>query len=266
MNIKVINIPDGAGKDADECIKKDKKVWFEAVDRARDIMEWFFASATKNKNIKNPKIKQEIANELLPLIAMIPFAVEKDFWLKKLADTIEVEPNILKEDAVRLRKNIKSVNAGGENEKEEVEYKKNRLEMLLEKLLSIFLGETSLIAGSVNSLPNGCWVGSKYQTLYEIIKNHYNTTNDYSSRSWDVVFQQNDFGNEVENLKMALAAANGVGTLEEARGVVADLIEQIKLEYAKTRRQEILLKIKMAEEQKNEEEVKNLLLQLQQIK
>lgn len=42
MKVKVIVIPAGAGKDADECLKKNPQVWFEAVQSAQDVMDWYF--------------------------------------------------------------------------------------------------------------------------------------------------------------------------------------------------------------------------------
>ena len=54
INVKVIQIPEGGGKDPDECLKKNKDVWFEAVEKATDIMNWYFAGAFQNKNIQAP--------------------------------------------------------------------------------------------------------------------------------------------------------------------------------------------------------------------
>ena len=75
MSIKVIRIPEGAGKDADECLKKNPAVWFQSVKDASDIMDWYFERAFGGRNTDNPKEKQQIANELLPEIARIPYAV-----------------------------------------------------------------------------------------------------------------------------------------------------------------------------------------------
>jgi DNA primase len=39
MNVKVIQIPSGFAKDADECLKKDKAVWFKAVAGATSVQQ-----------------------------------------------------------------------------------------------------------------------------------------------------------------------------------------------------------------------------------
>ncbi|MFA5210939.1 MAG: DNA primase [Patescibacteria group bacterium] len=101
MHVKIIQIPDGQGKDPDECIKKNKNIWFEAVKNARPVMDWYFELAFKNKDLNNPRDKQSIADELLAEIKNIPFAVEKDFWMQKLSMTLGVNIDVLTQDLIR---------------------------------------------------------------------------------------------------------------------------------------------------------------------
>src|SRR3989338_4399265 len=98
MNIRVIQIPPGAGKDPDECVKKNPEVWQKAVKDASDIMAWYVSRAFAEKDVANPKQKQQIASELLPNIAMIPFAVERDHWLREVASRLSVDVSVLRED------------------------------------------------------------------------------------------------------------------------------------------------------------------------
>lgn len=102
MNVKVIRIPEGAGKDPDDCIKKDPAVWFRAVQEAKDWMIWSIEKAFEGKSLQNPRDKQAISNELLPEIARIPYAVEKDHWLREVAGRLGVDVSVLMEDIVRL--------------------------------------------------------------------------------------------------------------------------------------------------------------------
>lgn len=107
MSIKVVRIPEGAGKDADECLKKNPRVWFDAVGNAEDIMDWYFAKAFRGKDPAKPRDKQKIADELLPDISRIPYAVERDHWMRELAGRIGVDTAVLREDMIRLRRSSK---------------------------------------------------------------------------------------------------------------------------------------------------------------
>jgi len=105
MNVRVIRLPDGAGKDPDECLKKNPSVWFEAVAHAEDVMVWFLEKALIGRDLRSPKEKQAVADMFLPKIALVPYAVERDHWLQKLADTLQVGIDVLREDLPRFRKN-----------------------------------------------------------------------------------------------------------------------------------------------------------------
>lgn len=104
MNIKVIQIPEVAGKDADECLKKNPKVWFQAVEQAKGIMDWYFEIIIDKADLNNPKKKQSMAELLLVEINKIPYAVERDEWVKKLADRLGVEESVLREEIKKIKK------------------------------------------------------------------------------------------------------------------------------------------------------------------
>ena len=106
MNVKVIVIPEDQGKDPDECIKKNKDAWFQAVTHAEDIMEWYFGRSFSGRSLSDPKEKQKIANELLQEISRIPYAVERDHWLSQLSHRLSVDVSVLREDLVRIVKSL----------------------------------------------------------------------------------------------------------------------------------------------------------------
>ena len=97
LNVKVINIPEGAGKDADECIKNNPQVWLRAVADAQSVMDWYFAKTLARYDRNDPKQKQAAAEILLTEILRIPYAVEKDDWIKKLSNELDIELSVLRE-------------------------------------------------------------------------------------------------------------------------------------------------------------------------
>src|SRR3989339_1072291 len=61
MNIRVIQIPPGEGKDADECLQKNPEVWFKAVAEAVSVMDWYFKNILFGVNLHDPRKKQQTA-------------------------------------------------------------------------------------------------------------------------------------------------------------------------------------------------------------
>jgi DNA primase len=193
LGIKIITIPDGAGKDADECLKKNPEVWFSAVQNAEDIMNWYFVKAFAGKDVANPKHKQQIVDVLLPDIGRIPYAVERDYWLRELGGRLNVDVSVLKEDMVRLKAISKTQVQNsklGTNQQSAIHNQpsvisvqpKTRLDLLIERLLVLFLryptisdlGFRNYDFLSVLSTP-------AYSPLYEMIKKRYT-----SAISWTI--------------------------------------------------------------------------------
>lgn len=102
MEVKVIRLPPEAGKDADECIKKDVSLWHVAIDKAVPVMEYYFASATAGKNLDQVQDRKILAKQLLPLVAQLTNPVEQTHWLKRLAVLVRTDEGLLR---TALRKN-----------------------------------------------------------------------------------------------------------------------------------------------------------------
>ena len=175
MNIKVICLPEDAGKDPDECLKKNPHVWFDAVEKAQDIMEWYFAKAFTNKDPANHHHKQTISNELLPDIVLIPYAVERDHWLRLLSEKLNVDVAVLREDMTR----VKGKGEGGRwkdvKEASATVLVKTSLDMRIERLFGLVFKFPELVGKVIGAgLDNALSVGL-LAPLYEQIKIEYNT-------------------------------------------------------------------------------------------
>lgn len=96
MQVRVIELPEGAGKDPDEAIKKDPSVWRRAVEKAMPVMDWFFAHAFLNADLDQPEAKSAIGRILLPRIARMPDAIERTHWLQQLSKRLNVPEDVLR--------------------------------------------------------------------------------------------------------------------------------------------------------------------------
>lgn len=95
MNIKVITLADG--KDPDELIRHNPEGWIEAVKNSRHVMQYCFDKTFAAHNLKESEGKRESARHLLPIIGRLKDKIEQDHWLKKLAESLNVQENALRE-------------------------------------------------------------------------------------------------------------------------------------------------------------------------
>lgn len=96
-------------KDPDDIARGNPKAWREAVTSSISVYEFLIQVAVKNFDPKTPEGKREIILDLAPVFDQIEHAVEKDFYLKKLASILEVKKELVADD---LRKAVISKKKG----------------------------------------------------------------------------------------------------------------------------------------------------------
>ncbi len=265
LNVRAISIPDGAGKDADECLKKNPQVWFDSVKNASDVMDWFFAMAFNNKDVSGPKAKQQVADELLPLVGLIPYAVERDYWLKQLGDRLGVEVSVLRDDLKRFDKNKKEGNQVDKRPAVAKAAPLDTVERLLQRLLMIWSSHPEYISAQWSKLNSRCYVGSVYQHLYESIKNQYNTSSPLSTADWQNFFVNTDLTSEFENLKMLAAIEPGETEDSDLKIEGVEIVVRINDEWSRKKRKEIQFQLAQAEKIGDKELSQKLFVELQNI-
>lgn len=184
MRVKIISIPDGAGKDPDECIQKNKAVWFESVEKARDIMEWYFEGAFKGKNRNDPYERQKIAETLVGEIMKNPYPLERDFWLHELSSQLSVGIDVLKEQVeVTRRKNTLKPGIVRASAEEDAEIRpaaivaETRLDKLLERLILLFLRFPKSVDQRAFVVSHESIKSSVFAPIYEFLRIEYTTSN-----------------------------------------------------------------------------------------
>jgi len=249
MRVRVIRIPEGKGKDPDECLKKNPDIWFEAVNNAQDVMDWYFSKVFSKKDITNYQEKQQAVDEILLEIARIPYAVEKDHWLRKLSEIVRVDVVVLRDDLKRVatKKNVNKLNSAEKKIESEKIIKKDPLALLLERLLALilkypFLREKLLKSGLEKIIEE-----SIFNSLYELIKKEYtleeikNQVKAEDKKNLDILLLQSEweFSNFLE---------------EDAKKELENIIVLIKTRWKRKKNEE--LKIKIAQAAKNNDREK----------
>lgn len=112
-DVRVTTLPEGL--DPDDVVLHDPEAWKKIVEDARPIVVHVMESLTAGHNLDDPKVKSEIAAQVLPLIADVPNAVERDAYRQRLARVLKVDERVLTGGGVplqRMRRKAPAAQAG----------------------------------------------------------------------------------------------------------------------------------------------------------
>lgn len=99
-NVRVISIPDG--KDPDEFVKKHGAKGFrELIDKALPLMEFQLQYVLKNVNGNTLEGKLSATNQLMPLLANISNAVERNEYIIRISNVLGIDEGVIRSDLQR---------------------------------------------------------------------------------------------------------------------------------------------------------------------
>lgn len=99
--VRVIILPEG--KDPDDVIKEDIKIWQELVAKALPIVDYTFDKVTSKLDLTTAKDKSLAVERLLPIVAEIKDPVRQAHYLQKLAGLARVSLHTLEAALSRLK-------------------------------------------------------------------------------------------------------------------------------------------------------------------
>jgi len=122
VNVSIINIPEG--KDPDELVRKDPKLWQDALEKHQYAVDWLIERYKKLLDIKTGQGKRQFTDVVLQVIKGLGDKVEQDHYLGELAKSIGVSKEAmtgkLQEEASKVRpKKLKTGRAEGGGQKAE---------------------------------------------------------------------------------------------------------------------------------------------------
>ena len=102
-DIRVTTLPEGM--DPDDVVRRDPDEWRHILENARPIVLHVMETLAASRDLDDPKIKDEVANQVLPLINDLPSAIERDTYRQRLARLLKVSEQTLAGEArdARLR-------------------------------------------------------------------------------------------------------------------------------------------------------------------
>lgn len=100
-DIRVTTLPEGM--DPDEVVRRDPDEWRRILENAKPIVLHVMETLAKSRDVNDPKVKDEIAAQVLPLINDLPSAIERDTYRQRLARLLKVDERTLTVEAGGFR-------------------------------------------------------------------------------------------------------------------------------------------------------------------
>lgn len=196
MNIKVVEIPNG--KDPDECVKNNPADFERAIKNAKAMMQYYFDITLGKINTEELEGKREAVKKLLPIITKLGSPIDQDFWLRRLAEKINVKEDVLQE-TIKRSKGANQTRPEPNRYQEKVlpdapkTPETTRAEKLSELLLSLLLKFSPLLEYASNNIQVEHIAGALNKGLYRSLIIYYNNTVNQTSDNGSFVLTYNEF-------------------------------------------------------------------------
>jgi DNA primase len=92
-DLRVASMPDDL--DPDEIVARDKDEWARLIENAKPIVTHVMETLAAGQNLNEPKVKNQIAAQVLPLIEDLPNPLERDTYRQALSRLLRVDERAL---------------------------------------------------------------------------------------------------------------------------------------------------------------------------
>ncbi len=134
VDLTIITLPDGA-KDPDELIKKDPKLWQQAIDGAEPEIDWVLKQYAAREDLKTATGKRRFTTAAINVVKMLHDSVEQEYYMMKVAKLSGSSIDALKEKLTNSNeqtdKRYKKVIHSAETPKEQFRHQDDLLAVLL---------------------------------------------------------------------------------------------------------------------------------------
>jgi DNA primase len=111
--LRVIILPEG--KDPDQLAKTKPDVWRQTVKQSVSVPDFFLTVLQAQHDVSTPEGKREVMKEMIPVLRSIEHAVERDFYIKKLATVLAVRESVVREDLRQAQVKRPALNGDAQN-------------------------------------------------------------------------------------------------------------------------------------------------------
>jgi DNA primase len=87
--IRIVTLP--SGDDPDKIIARDPEQWEQLIDQSRPVVDYVIDVVTRGLDMDEPKMKTQVAQQVVPLIKDIRDPIERDHYWQQLANALGVD-------------------------------------------------------------------------------------------------------------------------------------------------------------------------------
>ncbi|MFA6159701.1 MAG: DNA primase [Parcubacteria group bacterium] len=137
MAVRIVSLEHG--KDAADMAKENPKKLEENVAGALPVMEYFLKSSFQKFDKNKVEDKKKITTEMLDIISNLENEVEKNYWIKKVAQDLGISESALTDELKKT--SLKDKNTKDSGPKEDIERigPKTKKEMLIWEMIGLML-------------------------------------------------------------------------------------------------------------------------------
>lgn len=168
VRLNIVSIP--AGKDPDELIKKDPKLWEEAIAKPAYAIDWLIEQYATRLDIEKAPDKREFSDVTLAVVRQLPDTVEQDHYVRKIAEILAVDPSAIQSklnETPQQRASRKQVS----RQPVEIDQYARDLKKIQDKILALGLMRPGLRPG-LQEIQSECMPEEAARTLLDYLKQH----------------------------------------------------------------------------------------------
>ncbi len=96
-DIRVTTLP--PGKDPDDVVLNNPEDWRQILANAKPIVMHVMETLAAGRDLEDPKVKSQVASQVLPLIRDLPSPIERDTYRQRLARLLRVDERSLPDES-----------------------------------------------------------------------------------------------------------------------------------------------------------------------
>lgn len=187
-DIRVLTLP--PGMDPDDVTHEDPDQWQQLLNEAKPVVAHVMATLASDQDLEDPKVKSDIATQVLPLIDDLPNPIERDAYLQRLSRLLEINENTLisfrperkrKRPAVRQRQDIspkKDLSTRKTGRREGEAYEKHCVGILLREPELIYKVDRALSKDGLDRFCETDFQNTDFQILVKYIRDALTQSNE----------------------------------------------------------------------------------------
>lgn len=252
VNLSIIDIP--SGKDPDELIRQDPKLWQKAISSNQDILDWLISQYQKRANLATHAGRDTFKAAVLASVKRLESAGEQGFYSKKVATILGYSEEAI-HDELRLLKEGKKTYRRIQIKQDTIDKQRLEIKRVQDRLLAVCLLQPAL-RFNLNSLTPQMLHDEDAKQLLSYLIGH-----DDMAFQGIVPEDLNEIADYVKILVLQYEQLyQGLGLLE-LRNEAARLQTRLVEEYVKTKKVALSQALRTA----NETETETLLLEVREL-